>query len=172
MYYLILASLALLTIFLYLVIELKKSVHLLYVIPMFVFFVMGSYFYIDSFLGYPTTKTDEKQFLLLSYYVPVEEDRIYVWVLLKDEEEPKALILPYKQDDHESLNKASDKIANGSTFMGVFAEEEQLGEEDAQGVEEGENNQGAGGGTLKSWGGSLSLFELTPEYYLPPKNVE
>ena len=54
-------------------IELKKSVHMLYIIPLAIMFT-GAYFYLDSLFGYPVHKSDEGKFGLLSFWIDEEND--------------------------------------------------------------------------------------------------
>ena len=169
MTYLVIAGVLLLSVNLYLIIELKKSIHLLYVIPLSIFFIVGTYFYIDSILGYATEKKEEKQFVLLSYFIPPAEDGIYLWIILKGEEEPKGIIIPYSREDHEKLDGARKKMADGMAMSGLMATEEK--QTNGSGQEDGKGKEGNGLGTEKSSEGMLNLFELTPDYFLPPKDV-
>ena len=75
MSYLILITIFLVSIFLYLLIELKRSIHMIYIIPLTILFTGGTYFYLDSLYGYPTWKTDEKKFGLLSFQIDEEADQ-------------------------------------------------------------------------------------------------
>ena len=113
MFYLAALSVLLVSIFLYLLIELKRSIHLLYVIPLTIAFTMGSYFYLDSLFGYPVSKSNEKNFSLLSYHVGIEEEDIYLWVILNEETKPKAIRLPYSTEMHEQLEEAKQKMKEG-----------------------------------------------------------
>ena len=69
MIYLILIAIFLVSVFLYVLIELKKSIHMLYIIPLTIMFTGGTYFYLDSLFGYPVHKTDEGKFGLLSFWI-------------------------------------------------------------------------------------------------------
>lgn len=159
MTYLIIAGVLLLSIFLYLLIELKKSVHLIYIIPLSIFFIAGSYFYFDSFFGYPVLKTNEKKFRLISFLINEEKEKIYFWIIQNEDTEPKAVYMLYDDETHKQLEKASEKLMDGQYIEGEFAESE-------------EENQGekSGLGTIKSEGGQLVLHEMKVEHYLPAKN--
>ena len=158
MIYIIITGLVLLSIFLYLLIELKKSIHLIYVIPLSLFFVTGSYFYLDKLFGYPVPKTNEKKFKLLSFDVQEEQEKIYFWVLLEGEEQPKAIFLPYSADKHRELQKMSEQMDEGAEFEGEFLEGEDQGEEEKK--KQKNNNDGS----------DLIFHELDVPHYLPDKD--
>ena len=61
MTYLIILAIFLVSLFLWLMIDVRKSAHMLYIIPLTILFTGGSYFYIDSLFGYPTSLTNEKK---------------------------------------------------------------------------------------------------------------
>lgn len=167
MFYLVTLSVLLASIFLYLLIELKKSVHLIYIIPLTIAFTVGSYFYLDSLFGYPVTKTDEQRFSLLNYHVGYEEDYIYLWVILEDEAIPKAVKVPYSQEMHEQLQQAGEKMKEGRKIVGNFGDDMSM-ENDNEGLEAGSNQ--SAGGTEKSRGGAFTLMELDLTSKLPPKD--
>lgn len=166
MIYLIALTVVLLSIFLYLLIELKKSIHLLYVIPITILFTSGSYFYLDSLFGYPVPKTNEKEFILISHYIGPEEDNIYLWVLLKDENIPKVVYFPYDRESHEALEEAKRKIEDGQAVVGEFQEE---GEELTESEDQINNNQHTNNGSNKSKGGSFVLYDFDVDTFLPRK---
>jgi hypothetical protein len=159
MTYLIISSLVLLSIFLYLIIELRASIHLIYIIPLTLFFIAGSYFYFDSVFGYPVLKTNEKKFRLISFMVNEEDDKIYFWIQQENENQPKAIFIAYDADTHRELEKVSDKLMEGQQIEGEFSE-----------LEEENEGEKAGLGTNKSKGGELVLHEMNVEHYLPEKN--
>jgi hypothetical protein len=166
MIYLIVAGLMILTLFLVILIELKKSLHLLYIIPITLFFFSGVYFFYDSILGYPTKKPLTEDFQLLSYLVSPDETEIYLWVLTFGEDQPISLAIPYSQEDHKSLEEGRKMMEDGKMVEGSLKE----GEEEEQTV--GENwgeHEGMGLGTEKSRGGMLSLQEITQYRFLQRK---
>lgn len=167
MLYLVMLTVLLVSIFFYLLIELKThSIHLLYIIPLTLIFTLGSYFYLDSLFGYPTKKTDETSFELLFYHVGEEEENIYLWVLIQDETIPKALIIPYSTEKHEQLESAKQKMSQGKRVVGLF--ESPI---ETEGDENGNpGDQQSGTGTEKSKGGEFSLMELNIKNTLPPKD--
>jgi hypothetical protein len=167
MTYLIIAALILLSIFLYLIIELKKSIHMIYIIPFTLFFVAGSYFYLDSIFGYPVLKGDEEKFYLVSYYIEENEEYFYLWIILKDEKIPKAIYVPYNKEDHRELERARRIMEGGGMVEGQFYN-------NVNGNKNGilsKEKSSSGQGSLKSKGGALSLFEIRPKSFLPPKDV-
>ena len=167
MLYLVMLTVLLVSIFFYLLIELKtNSVHLLYIIPLTLMFTIGSYFYLDSLFGYPTKKTDESSFELLFYHVGEEEENIYLWVLIQDETIPKALIIPYSTEKHEQLESAKQKMSQGKRVVGLF-ESPVENESDEKGKP---GDQQSGKGTEKSKGGEFSLMELNINNTMPPKD--
>ena len=173
MIYLIALTIFLVALFLFLLIDIRKSAHMLYIIPLTLLFTGGSYFYIDSLFGYPVKKTDEKKFVLLSYSVPKTEDRIFLWVVLEEEEEPKSVFVAYTQERHEELMEAQRKMSEGKMVQGSFeflGESTQGGEQALGQVDPSDPQilQGAGG-TNKSRGGGFSLLEIQTSAALPPK---
>lgn len=168
MIYLISITIFLVSIFLYLLIELKRSIHMIYIIPLTILFTGGTYFYLDSLYGYPTWKSDEKKFGLLSFQIDEEVDRIYLWVVLQGERLPKGLIIPYTEEKHQQLVHAKEAMSRGAQMIGEFGDDNppQEGNENSEQM----NEQNAGLGTIKSKGGSFSLIELKNEQALPRKN--
>ena len=166
MFYLAALSVLLVSIFLYLLIELKRSIHLLYVIPLTIAFTMGSYFYLDSLFGYPVSKSNESGFFLLNYHVGIEEEDIYLWVILNEETKPKAIRLPYSTEMHEQLEEAKQKMKEGRKITGEFnADVDISGNENVEG-----GLKESAGGTDKSRGGAFTLMELDLTSQLPPKD--
>jgi len=169
MIYLILIAVFLVSVFLYVLIELKKSVHMLYIIPFTIMFTGGTYFYLDSLFGYPVHKSDEGKFGLLSFWIDEEGDRIYLWTILENERVPKAIIVPYSQEEHNKLVQAQQQMSQGVQMLGEF-DPMDGGQSDTP-YEEGEQSASSQGldGSPKSRGGAFSLIELTPEKALPRK---
>ena len=167
MTYLIIAAIILLSIFLYLLIELKKSIHMLYIIPLSLFFIAGTYFYFDSVFGYPVFKTNENKFYLVSYYVGEKEEFFYLWIILQGEGIPKAIYVPYNKEDHRELERARRIMDGGGMIEGQFYESLSGNKSGTIGEQ-----TTSSGGTLKSRGGALSLTEIRPKSFLPPKNVD
>ena len=172
MIYLIALTIFLVALFLFLLIDIRKSVHMLYIIPLTLLFTGGSYFYIDSLFGYPIQQSDEGKFYLISYTVPKAEDVIFLWVLLEDEEKPKSVFVPYTPKRHEELIRAQEKMNQGKMMEGDFNE---LAQSEGENPELGQYNQQAdpanqgAGGTNKSRGGGFSLLEVKTSTALPPK---
>ena len=157
MIYIILTGLVLPSIFLYLLIELKKSRHLIYVSPLSLFFVAGSYLYLDKLFGYPVSKTNETKFRLIAFDVNEDQEKIYFWILLENEEQPKAIFLPYSPDMHKKLQKMSQQMNEGAEFEGEFKDGEDQGEEKKK---QRNNNDGS----------DLIFHELDVPHYLPDKD--
>lgn len=166
MTYLIIAAIILLSIFLYLLIELKKSIHMIYIIPLSLFFIAGTYFYFDSIFGYPVAKTNENQFYLVNYYVGENEEHFYLWIIIKGERIPKAIYVPYNIEDHRELERARRIMEGGGMVEGQFYDNMKGSKSGTKGEE-----SISSGGTLKSRGGALSLTEIRPKSFLPPKDV-
>ena len=115
--------------------------------------------------GYPTDVYNVgDEFTLVSYYVPNDENKIVVWVILKGEQQPKAIVIPYDPEEQENLQSIANQMANGGRFMGKFGE----GNED-KGQQKGDEGGESGQGTLKSAGGMLNFTPLNVEHYLPEK---
>lgn len=170
MTYLVLASVILLAVFFYLLIHLKKSIHLLYVIPFTIFFTLGTYFYINSIFGYSTERTSEEGFRLLSYHVDGKEEYIFLWILLDNETIPKSVFIPYSRKIHEELVEGNRKLREGKQLKGNFKELDLIENQNEESNNNQQQNEQSGGGTDKSAGGSLSLTEITVEFYLPQKD--
>jgi hypothetical protein len=167
MIWIILAAIVLAAVVLWMLIETKSTLHLLWVIPVCLGLLVGTYSWAYSMFGYPTDIYKEnEEFTLISYFVPNEEDKIIIWVLLNGEESPKSIIIPYTPEEEESLQKVAQQMAAGQRFMGQFAKKLPESKED---VEANEKEGESGGGTLKSAGGMLNFRELTVKHFLPKK---
>lgn len=164
MIYLLMTGMMLITLFLIILIELKKSIHLLYIIPSTLTFFIGVYFFYDSVLGYPTKRVVTGEFQLLAYNIPPEETEIYLWISLPEENEPLAIIIPYSSEDHKSLEKGEEMMEEGKMVEGTMSDGEE-GEGDY--LQEGGEN---GMGTNKSKGGLLSLYEMHQYRFLQQKD--
>ena len=167
MIYLVIISIFLVSVFLYLLIELKRSIHLIYVIPLSIIFTAGSYFYLDSLFGYPVAKTNEEKFYLLSYYIAPEETTINMWVILEKETVPKAIVLPYDQETHEALEEVRKRMGEGDAVMGEFNITTDPGTE-LEGATQ--DDKQSSGGTRKSAGGAFNILNLDLSSKLPPKD--
>ena len=167
MLWIILAAIAFLAVVLWMLIETKSTLHLLWVIPIVIGLTVSVYSWAWSFFGYSTdVYTDGEEFTMLSYWIPPDESNIYVWVILRGEEEPKAIKLPYDPDQQEGLEEIAKQMSEGKRFRGSFGPPEEEGDGDQEGTEEGES----GGGTMKSSGGMINFVELTVEHFLPEKD--
>lgn len=167
MIWLILAAVAFAAVLLWMLIETRSTLHLLWVTPLCIGLIVGTHSWAYSMFGYPTDIYEKDQeFSLLSYYVPNEEDKIVVWVVLSGEETPKAVIIPYTPEDEEGLQNVAEKMAAGQKFMGQFGD---LPTEDGESIGEESNKENAGGSN-KSAGGMLNFHELTVESFLPAKD--
>ena len=164
MIYLMLAGLMLITLFMIILIEIRGSLHLLYIIPSTLFFFMGVYYFYDSVLGYPAKKVLTTEFQLLSYKIHPDETEIYLWVSLLDEEKPLSVIIPYSSEDHESLEKYGKMMEEGMLVEGI------MDEGDEGDGDESESEGESGLGTNKSRGGMLSLQEINQYKFLEKKN--
>jgi len=169
MIYLVIFCVILTSIFLYLLIELKQSIHLIYIIPLSLFFIIGTYFYINDLFGYPTVKTNEKDFYLLNYFIGTEEDQIYLWVILKGEDKPKAITIPYSPEDHKALQGMDETLKNGEPIEGEFvnAEDADIGMKEQHPDQNGQANDG----TLKSKGGTFNLLKIDITKTMPRKKI-
>ena len=166
MIWLIIAAVFFSAVVLWMLIETRGTLHLLWVIPVCIGLITGTYQWAYSMFGYPTDVYNVgDEFTLLSYYIPNEEDKIVVWVLLQGEEDPKAIVIPYDPDEQENLQSVAEQMASGGKFMGQFGQGEQ-----EKGQKEGEGDGESGQGTLKSSGGMLNFTPLTVEHFLPEKD--
>lgn len=170
MIYLVLFCVILTSIFLYLLIELKQSIHLIYIIPLSLFFILGTYFYINDLLGYPTVKTNEKDFYLLNYFIGPDEESIYLWVIIKGENKPKAITLPYTADDHKSLENMKESLKNGEPIEGEFYAE--IGEQGMTSDGHPAQDEQANSGTDKSRSGSFNLLKIDLTRTMPTKDYD
>lgn len=165
MIYLMLTGLMLITLFMIILIEIKSSLHLLYIIPATLFFFMGVYYFYDSVLGYPTKRVLTEEFQLLSYKIHPDETEIYLWVSLPDEEKPLGISIPYSSEDHESLERYGKMMKEGMLVEGTMEEGE---DGDGETTKELEGRTGLG--SEKSKGGLLSLHQLTQYKFLERKD--
>ena len=106
-----------------------------------------------------------KEFVLLSYFVPNDEEKIVVWVILEGEDLPKSIIIPYDPEEEKGLQQVTSQMSEGGRFIGEFGPPT-IGE---GGNEKGEQGE-TGGGSLKSYSGMLSFTELTVDSFLPSKD--
>ena len=164
MIYLILTGMMLITLFMIILIELKKSLHLLYIIPATLSFFLGVYFFYDSVLGYPAKKVVTGEFQLLAYHVPPDESEIYLWVVLPNEAQPLSVIIPYSIEDHKSLEQGEKMMEDGKLVEGTMSDGD---EGEGKNLQEGGNN---GLGTNKSEGGLLTLYEINQYRFLQRKD--
>lgn len=154
----------------YLLIELKQSIHLIYIIPLSLFFIVGTYFYINDLFGYPTVKTNEKDFYLLNYFIGPDEESIYLWVLIKGEDKPKAITLPYTADDHKALESMDDSLKNGEPIEGEFYTD--IGEEGLMPDGHPDQANQSNNGTDKSRGGTFNLLKVDLTRTMPTKDYD
>lgn len=164
MIYIIFSGLMIISLFLFLLIELKKSIHLLYVIPVTLGFFTGVYFFYESILGYPTKVVYDTEFQLLSYTVNGEETKIFIWAVFKDEDEPVSMWMPYSREDHQSLEDGKGLIESGRMVEGVIK-----GSEEGKDGEGPEGEKGRSGGGPRSEGGSIFLEEMNQHKFLQVK---
>lgn len=166
MIWLIIAAVAFSAVLLWMLIETRGTLHLLWVIPICIGLVTGTYKWAYSMFGYPTDIYEQgAEFTMLSYHIPNDEDKIVLWVMLKGEEQPKAIVIPWSKEDQENLGNVASKMAEGQKFMGQFSMDGEAGGEEGE-----QGNEDSGKGTLKSAGGMLNFSELTVEHFLPQKD--
>ena len=164
MIYIIISGLMIISLFLFILIEIKKSVHLLYIIPLTLGFFTGVYFFYESILGYPTKVIYNTKFQLLGYTVNSDETKIFVWAILKNEDEPISMWMPYSREDHQSLEDGKGLIEDGRMVEGVIAEST----EGREGIgEQGDKDRNTGG--PNSDGGSIFLEEMNQHEFLQVK---
>jgi hypothetical protein len=167
MIYLVIALVAFGALLLAVLIETRSSIHMTWVIPLCLGLFTGTYLWAKSMFGYPTDAVEaEKQFVMLNYYIPPTEDKIFVWVIMQEETVPKAFEFPYDKEEHEALQQVGARMEEGARFVGAFREP--LDGEDEKG--EVSQSEGSGLGTLLSSGGMMSFRELSAKHFLPSKN--
>jgi hypothetical protein len=167
MIYLVISLVAFGALLLAVLIETRSSIHLTWVIPLCLGLFTGTYIWAKSMFGYPTDAVEaEKQFVMLNYYIPPTEDKIFVWVIMQEETVPKAFEFPYDKEEHKALQQVGARMEKGARFVGAFRESlDGEGEEQSPEVSEGGNQ-----GTLLSSGGMMSFRELSARHFLPSKN--
>ena len=166
MIWLIIAAVFFSAVVLWMLIETRGTLHLLWVIPVCIGLITGTHHWAYSMFGYPTDIYNTgDEFTLISYYIPNEEDKIIVWVILKGETDPKAIVIPYDPDEQENLQSVAAQMANGGKFMGEFG-----GGNKERGQQMGDEGGDSGQGTLKSEGGMLNFTPLTIDHFLPEKD--
>jgi len=164
MFYLIAAGIMIISLFLFLLIELKKSVHLFYIIPLTLFFFTGVYFYYESVLGHPTSAVLDEKFQLLAYTVNSEETKIFLWVVFREEKEPVSMWIPYSREDHQSLDDGKGLMNEGKMMEGMLSSDE--GGSGKEGEKKGEEKRKGG---PKSDGGMLFLGEMNQHDFIDRK---
>lgn len=166
MIYLVIALIAFGALLLAVLIETKSSIHLTWIIPLCLGLFAGTYVWAKAMFGYPTDLIEDgKQFVMLNYYVPPSEDKIYVWVIMEQEAVPKAFEMPYDRDEHQKLQQVGEKMEEGGKFVGAFKQPMPEGNEGMA-----DDKEGDGRGNRISMGGMLSFRELSPEAFLPSKD--
>ena len=166
MIYLVIALIVFAALLLAVLIETKASIHLTWIIPLSLGIFTGTYVWAKSMFGYPTDLLEEgKQFIMLNYYVPPSEDKIYVWAIVEEESVPKAFEMPYERLEHERLQRVGQKMEEGAKFIGAFRDPSPTGAEG-----KGEDQDGNGRGNKISMGGQMAFRELSPEAFLPSKD--
>jgi len=166
MLWIILAAIAFLAVVLWMLIETKSTLHLLWVMPVVIGLIVGIHSWAYSLFGYSTDIYEEgTDFTMISYWVPPSEDSIYVWVILSGEAEPKAVKLEYDPNDQKGLEEIAKQMEGGKRFLGTFGNFNEIGNGNQKDGEEGES----GGGTMKSYGGMINFTELTVNHFLPSK---
>ena len=164
MFYLIAAGIMIISLFLFLIIELKKSVHLFYIIPFTLFFFTGVYFYYESVLGHPPSAVLDKKFQLLAYTVNSEETKIFLWVVFREENEPVSMWIPYSREDHQSLEDGKGLMNEGKMMEGMLSSD---GEGEGKEMKkEGEEKRKGG---PKSDGGMIFLGEMNQHDFIDRK---
>ena len=166
MIWLIIAALVFVAVLFWMLIETRGTWHLLWVIPTCIGLLTGTYAWYSSVLGYPTDQYEKGQkFVLLSYFVPQEENKLVVWVVLENEQVPKAVIIPYDPDEEKELEQIAKTMASGGKFMGEFSMPPQDGREGSK----KDGSESFGSGSNKSQGGMLSFTKLSVDDFLPKK---
>ena len=132
---------------LWLLIELKGTLHLIWFIPLFLILVSSTYVTYTSILGYPRIEKP-KEGLYLKHYID-EPNWIYLWVVYK-EKIPISYQLVYTKKTHEALEGVKQKSEQEGKFM-VLREDM----DDEGGGEEGKVDQEAG----ITIGGDISFYE-------------
>ena len=145
---------------LWLLIELKGTLHLIWFIPLFLILVSSTYVTYTSILGYPRIEKP-KEGLYLKHYID-EPNWIYLWVVYK-EKIPISYQLVYSKETHKALEGVKEKSEGEGKFM-VLREEISEGGGEEEGKEEQE-----GGITI---GGDISFYEWDYKSDSQQKNQE
>ena len=166
MIWLIIAAVAFAAVLLWMLIETRSTMHLLWVIPTCIGLITGTYQFYSSVLGYPTDQYEVGgKFVLVSYFPLEQEDKLIVWVVLDGETIPKAITIPWNEKEEKSLRDVTKQMAEGEMFEGEFGEPPPP----TGGEGEGYGSEESGGGFAKSSGGLLNFTKLTVESFLPKK---
>jgi hypothetical protein len=145
---------------LWLLIELKGTLHLIWFIPLFLILVSSTYVTYTSILGYPRI-AKPKEGLYLKHYID-EPNWIYLWVVYK-EKIPISYQLVYSKETHKALEGVKEKSEGEGKFM-ILREEVEEGPGEEEGKEEQE-----GGITI---GGDISFYEWEYKSDSQQKNPE
>lgn len=125
----------------------KKPIFLFFFIPAFLLLTSSTYFTVRGLLGYPTTDLPTKKFTYISHLADAPE-RIFYWLMLQGEDQPRAFIFPYTTTEKENADRAK-----GLKESGIWVQGELTFEGDGEGGELEE--QGEGGFTP---GGALEFY--------------
>jgi len=137
----------------YTLIQSRSTWYLYLIIPIVLISGVAIYFTYNSILGYPTSASSHKKFILITHIT--DEDNIYMWVIHHGEVQPRAYELPYTEEGHAQLEAAKESQMNGQMIEGEFESELQAAPGSI--------------GANKSEGAEFKLYNINPQNLLPPK---
>lgn len=137
----------------YTLIQSRSTWYLYIIIPIVLISGVAIYFTYNSILGYPTTASSPKKFILITHIT--NEENIYMWVMHHGELQPRAYELPYTEEAHAQLEAAKESQQQGQMVEGEFESE----------LEAVPGSIGAN----KSEGAEFKLYKINPQNLLPPK---
>ena len=134
----------------------KKPIFLFFFIPAFLLLTTSTFFTVKSLLGYPTTDLPKKKFTYISHLsdAPV---KIFYWLMIDGESQPRAYVFPYTKQDQENADRAEGLKEEGIWVQGELSEDGEQGES-------GSENEGAGGFTT---GGALEFYKFDHTLSMP-----
>lgn len=172
MIYIVVSLVVLCALILAVLIETRSSIHLVWIIPFCLGLMTGTYVWANSMFGYATDTFDyDKKFLFLSYWVGEDEENIFAWVLFFGDEEPRAIKYPYSKEDHENLERASQKMSEGERYIGEIPSLMLSDLESNADYSTTEETKRSAKGSLKSDGGQMQLMPMSAESFGFSKGV-
>lgn len=90
-----------------------KNILMFLYIPIIIVIIVCTIFVYHNIMGYPKKAELPEKFSILQYYV-IPKKEIYLWIKIKDVDEPISYSIPYTEKMHKDLDKMQNAIKKGS----------------------------------------------------------